>query len=126
MRAPIQALLDHDGHKSANLTETAWLFLETNMSLARTSEQLHIHRNTVRQRLERISRLIGQDWLHNTRRLDLHLALRIWRLQETLPISATHVTSSPPHLAASLTLGIGFSERRRYKEALGATRTQEP
>ena len=92
IRGPIQALLDHDGHKSANLTETAWLFLETNMSLTRTSEQLHIHRNTVRQRLERISRLIGQDWLDNTRRLDLHLALRIWRLQETLPISATHVT----------------------------------
>jgi hypothetical protein len=92
IRGPIQALLDHDGHKGANLTETAWLFLETNMSLARTSEQLHIHRNTVRQRLERISRVIGEDWLDNTRRLDLHLALRIWRLQEALPISATHVT----------------------------------
>jgi DNA-binding PucR family transcriptional regulator len=85
MRGPIQALLDHDGLKSTHLTETAWLFLETNMNLARTSEQLYIHRNTVRQRLERIASLIGEDWLDNTRRLDLHLALRIWRLQESQP-----------------------------------------
>jgi DNA-binding PucR family transcriptional regulator len=62
------------------------------MNLARTSEQLQIHRNTVRQRLERISRVIGEDWLDSTRRLDVHLALRIWRLQEALPISATHFT----------------------------------
>jgi len=62
------------------------------MSLVRTSERLQIHRNTVRQRLERISRLIGEDWLNNTRRLDLHLALRIWRLQASPPVSATHVS----------------------------------
>jgi hypothetical protein len=85
MDGPIQALVDYDGHKSTHLTETAWVFLETNMNLARTSEQLYIHRNTVRQRLERISNVIGEDWLDNTRRLDLHLALRIWRLQESHP-----------------------------------------
>lgn len=85
MRGPIQALLDHDTRKSTNLTETAWLFLETNMHLARTSEQLQIHRNTVRQRIERISSILGEGWLDNTRRLDLHLALRIWRLQESQP-----------------------------------------
>jgi len=85
MRGPIQALLDHDTRKSTNLTETAWLFLETNMNLARASEQLQIHRNTVRQRLERISSILGEGWLDNTRRLDLHLALRIWRLQESQP-----------------------------------------
>jgi GAF domain-containing protein len=85
LRGPIQALLDHDRLKSTHLAETAWLFLETNMNLARTSEQLYIHRNTVRQRLDRISSIIGEDWLDNTRRLDLHLALRIWRLQESQP-----------------------------------------
>ena len=85
MRGPIQELLDYDGRKSTHLTETAWVFLETNMNLSRTSEQLYIHRNTVRQRLERISGVIGEDWLDSTRRLDLHLALRIWRLQESQP-----------------------------------------
>lgn len=85
MHGPIEALVEHDGHKGTHLTETAWVFLETNMNLARTSEQLYIHRNTVRQRLERIAKVIGEDWLDNTRRLDLHLALRIWRLQESQP-----------------------------------------
>lgn len=85
MHGPIQALVDHDHAKGTHLTETAWVFLETNMNLARTSEQLFIHRNTVRQRLERISSVIGGDWLDNTRRLDLHLALRIWRLRESQP-----------------------------------------
>lgn len=91
MHGPIQALLDYDDQKRTHLTETAWVFLETNMNLARASEQLYIHRNTVRQRLERISGVIGADWLENTRRLDLHLALRIWRLQESQPpvLSAT-------------------------------------
>lgn len=85
LRGPIQALVEHDSKRSTHLTETAWVFLETNLNLARTSEHLYIHRNTVRQRLERISGVIGEDWLDNTRRLDLHLALRIWRLQKSQP-----------------------------------------
>jgi len=89
MRGPIQELVEHDEQKGTHLTETAWVFLETNLNLARTSEQLYIHRNTVRQRLDRISGLIGADWLDSTRRLDLHLALRIWRLQESRPPALT-------------------------------------
>ena len=85
MQGPIQALLDHDGVRGTHLTETAWVYLESNLNLARTSEQLYIHRNTVRQRLDRIATLLGTDWQDSTRRLDLHLALRIWRLQGSKP-----------------------------------------
>lgn len=94
MRGPIHALVDHDAHGGTQLTETAWVFFETNLNLARTSEQLYIHRNTVRQRLDRIATLIGADWLDATRRLDLHLALRIWRLQADRPAS---LTAGAPH-----------------------------
>lgn len=77
----IQPLIDHDAQHNTDLTRTAWTFLETNHNLARTAENLFIHRNTVKQRLERISLLIGEDWLDPTRQLDNHLTLRIWHLK---------------------------------------------
>ncbi|MBF6079765.1 helix-turn-helix domain-containing protein [Nocardia cyriacigeorgica] len=77
----IAPLLDYDRDHATALTETAWTFLETNAGLAETAARLFIHRNTVRQRLARIAELLGPDWLDNTRRLDLHLALRIWKLR---------------------------------------------
>lgn len=79
----IQPVINHDAQHNTDLTRTAWTFLETNHNLARTAENLFIHRNTVKQRLERISLLIGEDWLDPTRQLDNHLALRIWHLKTT-------------------------------------------
>lgn len=79
--AQVQPLIDHDSRHGTNLTATAWTFLETHHNLARTAEKLYIHRNTVKQRLDRIAALIGKDWLNETRELDNHLALKIWHLQ---------------------------------------------
>ncbi|UUL75395.1 GAF domain-containing protein [Pseudarthrobacter sp. Fe7] len=79
--AQIQPLIDHDSRQGTNLTATAWIFLETHHNLARSAERLFIHRNTVKQRLERIAALIGKNWLDETRELDNHLALKIWHLQ---------------------------------------------
>ncbi len=76
----IAPLIGYDRDHGTALTETAWTFLETNAALADTAARLFIHRNTVRQRLARIADLLGTDWLDTTRRLDLHLALRIWKL----------------------------------------------
>ncbi|WP_280453340.1 helix-turn-helix domain-containing protein [Nocardia cyriacigeorgica] len=76
----IAPLIAYDRDHGTALTETAWTFLETNAALADTAARLFIHRNTVRQRLARIAGLLGADWLDTTRRLDLHLALRIWKL----------------------------------------------
>ncbi|WP_249040462.1 helix-turn-helix domain-containing protein [Nocardia cyriacigeorgica] len=76
----IAPLIGYDRDHGTALTETAWTFLETNAALADTAARLFIHRNTVRQRLARIADLLGADWLDTTRRLDLHLALRIWKL----------------------------------------------
>ncbi|MBN9129187.1 MAG: helix-turn-helix domain-containing protein [Paenarthrobacter ureafaciens] len=77
----IEPLIKHDTLHNTELTRTAWTFLETNHSIARTAEGLFIHRNTVKQRLERIALLMGGDWLDSTRQLDIHLCLRIWHLQ---------------------------------------------
>ncbi|HCT78897.1 MAG TPA: hypothetical protein DGT23_20520, partial [Micromonosporaceae bacterium] len=38
--------------------------------------------NTVRQRLERATALLGPEWRRPPRALDIQLALRVWRLRE--------------------------------------------
>ncbi|GAB2676124.1 helix-turn-helix domain-containing protein [Nocardia goodfellowii] len=76
----IQPLLDYDAQHRTALTETAWAHLEFGANIARTAEELFIHRNTVRQRLTRIGGLLGEDWLDGPRRLEIHLAVRVWKL----------------------------------------------
>jgi DNA-binding PucR family transcriptional regulator len=50
-------------------------------ALAKTAERLHIHVNTVTQRLDRIGRLLGPGWQEPERALELQLALRLHRLR---------------------------------------------
>ena len=43
----------------------------------RAALQLHVHANTVAQRLDRIGVLLGPDWSAPERALELQLALRL-------------------------------------------------
>ncbi|MGH3332202.1 MAG: helix-turn-helix domain-containing protein, partial [Nocardioidaceae bacterium] len=52
---------------------------------AETAKTLHIHPNTVAQRLDRIARLLGEDWRDPAKALDLQMALRLWRLRRSTP-----------------------------------------
>ena len=45
--------------------------------LRETAERLHIHPNTVTQRLERVGQLLGASWREPTRKLDVQLALQM-------------------------------------------------
>ena len=48
-----------------------------------TAAALHLHPNTVTQRLERVGELLGAGWPREPERaLDLQLALRLARLQD--------------------------------------------
>jgi sugar diacid utilization regulator len=46
-----------------------------------TADALHIHANTLRQRLDRIDALIGATWRRGSRSLDVQVALRLWRMK---------------------------------------------
>ena len=46
---------------------------------AATAGLLHVHANTVAQRLERVGRLLGDGWREPSRALDVQLALRMRR-----------------------------------------------
>lgn len=83
MTAPLDALLSYDHERGTDLTRTAFLYLETDTNIARTAELLFVHRNTVRQRLERIDALLGQGWNESPRRLEVHLALHAHNAQRT-------------------------------------------
>jgi hypothetical protein len=76
--AHLHPLLDHP--RGINLLRTALIYLDTQQSIAKTSEQLDVHPNTVRQRLDRIDRLLGVEWRRGPRSIDTHVALRCWQL----------------------------------------------
>ena len=51
------------------------------VSPAEAAKVLMIHPNTVAQRLDRVSRLLGRGWRDPGRALDLQMALRLYRLR---------------------------------------------
>lgn len=65
-----------DGHPE--LEETLRMWLSLNGSWDRTAVALEVHRNTVRQRVARIGRLLGQDLSEQDVRMELWFALK-WR-----------------------------------------------
>ncbi|MBN6039599.1 GAF domain-containing protein [Amycolatopsis sp. 195334CR] len=59
------------------LATTLRTYLEQSRHHARTCELLHIHANTLYQRLERIDGLLGPGWREPQRALEIQLALRL-------------------------------------------------
>jgi len=54
-------LLDYDREKGGELVQTLEKYLECNYSRTQTARQLHIHRNTLNYRLQKINELLEQD-----------------------------------------------------------------
>ncbi len=79
----IGPLLDYDGRRGTELVRTLEQYFATGASPLRTKDALHLHVNTVTQRLDRIGRLIGSDWSTPDRSLELQLALRLHRARGT-------------------------------------------
>lgn len=80
----IGALVRHDAEKSRHLVETLETYLGQAQHHRRTCAALHVHANTLYQRLDRITELIGEGWRETDRALEIHLALRLRRLGERL------------------------------------------
>ncbi|MBX7550847.1 GAF domain-containing protein [Streptomyces sp. NPDC004232] len=70
----------YDERRGTDLLRTVDAYFSCGMSPARTKDALHVHVNTVAQRLERVSRLLGADWQTPARALEIQLALRLHRL----------------------------------------------
>ncbi|MEV6836337.1 helix-turn-helix domain-containing protein [Streptomyces sp. NPDC051133] len=73
-------VVSYDERRGTELLHTLDAYFACGMSPARTKDALHVHVNTVAQRLERVGRLLGQDWQAPGRALEIQLALRLHRL----------------------------------------------
>lgn len=76
----IEPLQAYDRTHGTELLQTAWAVAETGARVSECARRLHVHPNTIRQRMERISSLLGADWREPARFLDIHVALRMWAL----------------------------------------------
>ncbi|MGY4905477.1 PucR family transcriptional regulator, partial [Streptomyces sp. 900116325] len=75
--ATLGPLLRYDAQRGTQLVRTLSAYFGAGGSLIRAKDELHVHVNTVVQRLERIQVLLGRDWNEPDRALELQLALRL-------------------------------------------------
>ncbi|MFE0641149.1 helix-turn-helix domain-containing protein [Streptomyces sp. NPDC058877] len=80
----IGQVIDYDRRRGTDLVRTLDAYFASGMSPARTKDELHVHVNTVAQRLERVARLLGPDWQSPSRALEIQLALRLYALADVV------------------------------------------
>ncbi|MFD7320504.1 helix-turn-helix domain-containing protein [Streptomyces sp. NPDC059875] len=73
----IGQVVAYDERRGTDLVRTMDAYFASGMSPARTKDDLHVHVNTVAQRVDRIGRLLGPDWQSPSRALEIQLALRL-------------------------------------------------
>ncbi|MEJ2890529.1 helix-turn-helix domain-containing protein [Actinomycetospora aeridis] len=72
----IGSLLAYDSERQADLVHTLGVYLDQGGNYDATAAALHIHRSTLRYRLQRVRELSGHDLAHTDTRLNLHVAVR--------------------------------------------------
>jgi sugar diacid utilization regulator len=80
--AAIGPVLTYDRHRGTRLARTLEEYFAHGSSLGRTAAALHVHVNTVTQRLNRLDQLLGDGWRQPERALEIQLALRVRRLTQ--------------------------------------------
>ncbi|WP_021594209.1 PucR family transcriptional regulator [Actinomadura welshii] len=73
----LDPLRDYDEVHGSDLVRTLETFLQNSGSWTRCAEQLHLHVNSVRYRIQRIQDLTGRDLSRLEDRVDFFLALRL-------------------------------------------------
>jgi DNA-binding PucR family transcriptional regulator len=80
VRATLGPVLDYDQRRGTDLVATLQAYFECGTNLTRAKDVLHVHVNTVVQRLDRIASLLGEDWQTPERALEIQIALRLHQL----------------------------------------------
>jgi DNA-binding PucR family transcriptional regulator len=86
LAATIGPVVEYDARRGTALVQTLEAYFGCGGGLGKAAEILHVHVNTVTQRLDRIAQLLGSDWQRPERALELQLALRLHRLRGSLPV----------------------------------------
>ncbi|GAA5156769.1 helix-turn-helix domain-containing protein [Amycolatopsis dongchuanensis] len=83
VRRTLGPVLDYDTRRGTELVRTLEEYFAAGGNLTRAKEALHVHVNTVVQRLERVASLLGEDWQSPARALEVQLALRVHLLRRS-------------------------------------------
>lgn len=78
----IQTLVRYDAKNKTDLIKTLEIYLDHGAALVDAAATLYIHRNTLLHRLERIKQLCGLDLRDPNQRLNIHVALKSYRLHK--------------------------------------------
>jgi GAF domain-containing protein len=70
-------VIDYDSQRGTDLIGTLQAYFAAGQSPTRAASSLHIHPNTVQQRLDRVTALLGDGWQSPDRCLDVQVALRL-------------------------------------------------
>ena len=80
VRAAIGDLIDYDARKGTELVRTVEAYFASGGNVTKTKDALHVHVNTVTQRLERVSQVLGEDWQLGQRALEIRIAVYLHRV----------------------------------------------
>ncbi|MEU4742271.1 helix-turn-helix domain-containing protein, partial [Actinosynnema sp. NPDC023658] len=80
VRSTLGPLLDYDSSRGTELVRTVTAYFACGANLSRAKEELHVHVNTVVQRLDRVASLLGDDWQSPERVLEVQLALKLMKV----------------------------------------------
>ena len=84
VRRSIGPLVDYDRDRRTELARTLLAWYASGGNLTRTAAELYVHVNTLYQRLDRITALLGDRWRSGDGALQTHLALRLHAALDTL------------------------------------------
>lgn len=73
-------LIEVDQKKNSDLLKTLKIYLESNGSKQSVADELHIVRQSLYYRLEKIKELLGEDFMSTQKRLALQLAIQAYEL----------------------------------------------
>jgi len=77
LAAALRPLLDYEREQKVDLVETVRVFLATGSNASQAARRLYIHPNTMAKRLDRVTRLLGDNWQDGVDGLRLRLALHL-------------------------------------------------
>ena len=76
----VEKLAEYDSQHKTGILDTLMTYLDSGANALQAARRLYIHRNTLRQRLDRASELMGID-LHSPRDLfEIHIAIKAFAL----------------------------------------------